>query len=130
MPAIVRLLVPAALALLAACSAVSGQSRVMAAGQSFALRPGETIEVAQAGTLRFDRLVNDSRCRPDVQCIWAGDAEVAFTWTPARGARDAFSLHTKPGAGLHALGSGRQLRLLSLERGDAPAATLQVDPAP
>jgi hypothetical protein len=130
MPAVLRLLVPVVLPLLVSCSIVSGQGRGMATGKPFALRPGESVAVAESGTLRYERLVNDSRCRPDVQCIWAGDAEVAFTWIPNGATPDAFSLHTRPNAGLHALGPGRQLRLLSLERGDAPTATLQVDTAP
>lgn len=129
MPAFLRLLVALALPLLAACSSVSGQGRVMTAGKPFTLHAGESIAVAELGTLRYERLVNDSRCAPDVQCIWAGDAEVAFTWVPTSGATDAFSLHTKPGAGVHALGSGPRVRLLSLGRGGAPTATLQVDPA-
>lgn len=125
-----RYLVPAALPLLAACSTVAGQGHAAAIGQSFELRPGNSVAVADAGTLRYDALVNDSRCPPDVQCIWAGDAEVAFTWTPRSGAAERFSLHTKPDAGSHALADGHQVHLLSLERGDAPAATLRIDPAP
>ena len=125
-----RCLAPAALPLLAACSTVSGQGHTAAIGQSFELTPGHSMTVADAGTLRYDALVNDSRCRPDVQCIWAGDAEVAFTWTPRSGAAEHFSLHTKPDAGSHALADSHQVHLVSLERGDAPAATLRVDATP
>jgi len=128
MRVLIRALAPAALPLLAACSTVSGHDRTAAVGETLTLRPGESAAVADAGMLRYERLVNDSRCRPDVQCIWAGDAEVAFTWTPSHGAPEQFSLPTKPDAGTHPLGSGHTLRLLTLERGEAPAATLQVDP--
>lgn len=125
-----RSLAPAALPLLAACSTVSGQGHTAAVGQSFTLRPGNSVAVADAGTLRYDALVNDSRCAPNVQCIWAGDAELAFTWSPRSGAAERFSLHTKPDAGRHALADRRQVRLVSLERGDAPAATVLIEPTP
>ena len=119
---------PAALLLLGACSTVAGEGHAVPMGQPFGLRPGETATLADGGTLRYERLVNDSRCPPDVQCIWAGDAEVAFAWTPRGAATERFSLHTKPGGEAHPLDAGRQLRLVSLARGDAPVATLQVDP--
>ena len=125
-----RPFVPAALLLLAACSTVSGAGHAVPSGQPFELRPGDTATLAGGGTLRYERLVNDSRCRPDVQCIWAGDAEVAFAWTPPGKVTEHFSLHTKPEGGVHPLDAGRRLRLVSLARGDAPAATLQVDPVP
>ena len=56
--------------------------------------PGEQAGFSDLGALRYQRLVNDSRCAPDVECIWAGDAEVAFEWVPAHGAKQSFSLHT------------------------------------
>lgn len=130
MTSIFRPFVPAALVLLAACSTVAGEGRAVPTGQPFELHPGETATLADGGTLRYERLVNDSRCRPDVQCIWAGDAEVAFAWTPRGAATERFTLHTKPDAGVHPLDAGRRLRLVSLARGDAPVATLQVDPVP
>lgn len=123
-----RCLAATALPLLAACSTVAGQPRNVALGEPFTLRVGESAAVGDAGALRYERLVNDSRCRPDVQCIWAGDAELALTWTPAAGPVETFSLHTKPNATTHPLGSQREVQLLSLERGDAPAVTLRVAP--
>ena len=130
MTRVFRSFVPATLILLAACSTVAGERRAVPAGQPFDLRPGDTAALADGGTLRYERLVNDSRCPPDVQCIWAGDAELAFAWTPRGAETDRFSLHTKPGGELHPLDAARRLRLVSLTRGDAPVATLQVDPAP
>lgn len=89
------------------------------------LRPGEQADLA-GGSLRYLRLVNDSRCQPDVQCIWAGDAEIAFAWTPAAGNPRNFSLHTGTGPRTQPLGQGQTLRLAALERGAAPAARLEV----
>ena len=116
---------------LAACSSVAssaggdgGGARV-ADGSTFQMTPGQLVTLADASTLRYERVVNDSRCPPDVQCVWAGDAEVAFTWRSSGGGRDAFSLHTGRGDKSHAIG-GRTVTLVGLARGAAPEATLRV----
>ena len=107
---------------LAGCSSVP-----QVAGDSiFHLRPGQAIAVADAGRLRYDAVVNDSRCRPDVQCVWAGDAEVGFTWQGADGQRDAFSLHTGRGDKSRVLGGGHVLTLLELGRDEAPEAVVRI----
>lgn len=97
----------------------------IADGSTFGMRPGATVTLADASTLRYDGVRNDSRCRPDVQCVWAGDAEVAFTWQSAGGGRDAFSLHTGRGEKSHQIGS-RTVSLIALGRGPAPEATLKI----
>src|SRR5690606_15232469 len=66
----------------------------VADGSTFDMRPGQSVTLADGSALRYERLVNESRCMPDVQCVWAGDAEVAFTWKPVDGPAEAFSLHT------------------------------------
>ena len=125
-----RRMLPLLVVALAACSTVAGAGTTVAAGQPFDLAPGAQATLADGGTLRYLALVNDSRCRPDVQCIWAGDAEIRIEWTPPGGAAARFSLHTLPASSRHALDAGRVLRLIALGRGPAPVATLQVDPAP
>ena len=124
-----RALLPLALSLLAACTTVAGE-RTVQAGQPFDLAPGAQVALAGGGTLRYLGLANDSRCAPEVQCVWAGDAEVAMEWTPQGAAAARFSLHTTPGRTEHALGAGRRLHLLALRRGAAPTATLRVDSTP
>ncbi|MGN6513346.1 MAG: hypothetical protein ACTHKZ_07220 [Lysobacteraceae bacterium] len=124
-----RPLLPLALSLLAACSTVAGE-RDVATGQPFDLAPGARVALEDGGSLRYVGLVNDSRCPPTAQCVWAGDAEVAFQWTSASGAASRFSLHTMPGRREHALDARRWLRLVALQRGRAPVATLQVAAAP
>jgi hypothetical protein len=42
----------------------------------------------------FRGVANDSRCAVDVQCVWAGDAEVHIPVTVARAAWTSLSLHT------------------------------------
>jgi hypothetical protein len=60
--------------------------------------------------------------------VWAGDAIVSFEWSPAGagGTPQRFELHTGLEPRSQAIG-GRKLVLESLERGEAPAATLRVE---
>ena len=98
-----------------------------AQGHEYQLGPGQEVTLGGAGRLRYERLVNDSRCAPDVQCVWAGDAELAFEWTPADGSRKSFSLHTGVDPRQQSLGAYR-LVLVSLDRGRAPQATVRLEP--
>jgi hypothetical protein len=127
------LLAAVAMVALAGCTtgsaAGTSAGRMIADGQPFRMKPGEQVMLGDRGALRYVRVVNDSRCPPGVQCIWAGDAEVAFEWTATNTPGQAFSLHTGKEPKEQALGD-RRLVLLSLERGDAPAADLRVDPSP
>ena len=79
--------------------------------------------------LTYLRLVNDSRCPPDVRCVWAGDAEIRLRWQPDDGSGSDFSLHTSPLRGqgqTEATVGGLHIALQSLERGIAPKASLLV----
>jgi hypothetical protein len=100
-----------------------------AAVQALTLRPGGQAALEGGGTLRYLRLVNDSRCQPDVQCVWAGDAEIALAWAPTDGAPRTFSLHTGVEPRQQQLEDGRSVRLVELARGPAPAARLEISQA-
>lgn len=46
-------------------------------GTEFQLRPGQTASIEPEGMLiKFLKVTNDSRCRSDVVCVWAGQVEV------------------------------------------------------
>ena len=98
------------------------------APQTVTLGVGERAILMDGSQLTYLRLVNDSRCPPDVQCVWAGDATIVMRWTPAAGAMVAqdFVLHTTLDPKSFNTGS-RTITLQALERGDAPKATLQVE---
>ncbi|MEC3981976.1 hypothetical protein [Amycolatopsis sp. H20-H5] len=70
-------------------------------GQDFTLSTGQTADVATRDlTVRFSGLVSDSRCRPGMQCFWAGDATVSVVLAePGRGERTGFELHTNSQGG-------------------------------
>ena len=124
-----RLLIALAAIALAACTTTGAQpadTNTVADGASIQLAPGESATLADDSRLDYVKLDGDSRCRPDVQCVWAGDATIAMRWTPASGAAQAFELHTTLDPKSFDTDT-RTITLTALERGDAPKATLQVD---
>jgi hypothetical protein len=93
----VRKLLPAAflLVLAAACSSAPAADEGRALGERFSLRPGESAAIrGERAAIVFERVVSDSRCAVDVQCIWAGEARASFRLQPAGGAAISFELDT------------------------------------
>ena len=118
---------------LAACTTTGAQpadTNTVADGASVQLAPGQSATLADNSRIDYIKLDNDSRCRPDVQCVWAGDAVIVMRWTPAAAmtAQD-FVLHTNLDPKSFDTGD-RSITLTALERGDAPKATLQVESKP
>jgi hypothetical protein len=127
-----RLLIALAFLTLAACTTApaspAADANTIADGSSFTLAPGQSAQLADDSRIDYIKLTGDSRCRPDVQCVWAGDATISMRWTPANAmtAQD-FVLHTTLDPKSFDAGT-RRITLTALERGDAPKATLQIDP--
>lgn len=49
-------------------------------GQEFAIKVGQTVNLESADLqLKFVAVTDDSRCPADVNCVWAGKADVALT---------------------------------------------------
>ncbi|WP_244210619.1 hypothetical protein [Amycolatopsis kentuckyensis] len=71
------------------------------AGQDVTLRLGQEAAVQGKDlTVRFTRVVADSRCRPGMQCIWQGEATLAFLLKePGRGESTTAELHSGPRTG-------------------------------
>lgn len=102
------------------------------APQTVTLGVGERATLLDGSQLTYLQLVNDSRCPPDVRCVWAGDAEIRLRWQPKAGSASELSLHTSPlpnRGQTEATVGGLRIALQSLERGIAPKATLQVTAA-
>ena len=92
---------------------------------------GQSVRLSDGSQLSYTSLINDSRCAPNVQCVWAGDAEIAVHWEPARGNAQDICLHTNPQGGATSSRIGdRTLTLVSLERGIGPKASLSIDAIP
>jgi len=71
----------------------------------FELAAGESAAVSGTGlTVRFDRVVSDSRCPANALCITAGDAEIAVSVRRAGRPATGLSLRTLEGGNRVALG--------------------------
>jgi len=126
------LLASVVVALCAGCATGSRggvADRAIADGQAFNMLPGERITLSDASHLRYVEVIADSRCPVDVQCVWAGDAEVAFARTMGSMPEQSFTLHTGRGARSQDF-DGRRLTLISLARGAIPQAALRFETAP
>ncbi len=80
-----------------ACAAANTTSPPL--DRTFDLRVGASTQMEGTDLeVRFEGVLNDSRCPPDVKCISAGDATVALRLTG--GGKDAttYELHTPRGA--------------------------------
>ncbi|MGO1068468.1 hypothetical protein [Lysobacter sp. CA199] len=75
-------------------ASASADSETVQAGGSVTLQPGGSVKLHDGSSLRFVAVASDSRCKPNVQCIWAGEAALEFQWTRADGAQTPFSLTT------------------------------------
>lgn len=121
-------------ALLAGCTAAPAVDRpaanAVADGSAILLGIGEAAHLADGSRLTYLRLENDSRCPPDVQCVWAGDAEIVLRWQPPSGRAQELALRTAStrGSSIARIGD-RNVTLAALERGIAPKATLRIDRA-
>ncbi len=103
--------------------------------QQIKLLEGSSITLSNpTAEVRFIELGADSRCKPNVQCIWAGDAEVSLGVSiPMAGApTQLLKLHTSSLVGsAQANAYGYDFKLLEVTaRGDTPVTvTLEVVPS-
>ena len=120
-----------AIALLAGCAALPNGAAPLLDGGQVALGLGQSTLLADNSLLTYTRLVNDSRCDPNVQCVWEGSAEIALRWQPRSGSARELRLHTSPRTGPTRADLGeRSVALVALERGIAPKATLRIERNP
>ena len=115
--------------LLAACQS-PGAGRLAAAPGEYRLQAGESLTLPDRSQLTYVRLVADSRCRPDVVCIRAGDADIELQWKPAAGTAQVQLLNSDPrnlqGAAHSARLGDWQVTLKALDWHEPPVATLTV----
>lgn len=124
MPRIVAALVLSSL--LGACAYPYNVGVKAADGATVALMPGQSASLAD-GLLRYVRLAHDSRCKPEVQCVWAGDAVIELQWVPTTGTPRDLSLHLNPQAGpSRAILETREVTFTYLAR-PQPQASLRID---
>ena len=124
-PTLLTALLP--LVLLAGCASASGSAtgRALASGASATLAAGESVTLPDASTLTYVGTMSDSRCRPNVQCIQAGDANVAFRHVGGGMSHDVeLNSRKSPSADLGAW----RITLTGLTFDAPPKATVRLDP--
>jgi hypothetical protein len=93
---------------------------------SFQLVPHQTVDLAPGVALAFNS-VSDSRCPPDVQCIWAGTVSYQFALkTPD--AAEVFTLG--PGKAEYTSPALHGARIVLDEQAIPPARAAQAAPVP
>ncbi|MFJ1765540.1 hypothetical protein ACIOD2_34810 [Amycolatopsis sp. NPDC088138] len=116
----------------AGSSAASGH----AASSTVSTAPGAEVtlhagqEAAVQGkdlTVRYVRVVSDSRCRPNMTCVWQGEASLAFVLSePGRGESTTAELHSGPRTGPQATSfAASRVELVSVSE-DGQEATVRV----
>ncbi len=113
--------------MLPGCTGTSPTRDNAPSGQPIQMAPGQQISLSDGATLRYLEVAADSRCPPGVQCIHAGNADVVFEFADTGKTARRVTVNTDPPA-TASIGQW-QLRLLALAFGDAPQATVQIDPA-
>ena len=94
-PASELMLVCLTLSLALACSHAPPADAGPALGERFWLQAGESVAIrGERATVTFERIVADSRCAVDVQCIRAGEARGAFRLEARGGDPIRFELDT------------------------------------
>ena len=128
-----RLLLLAAVIALTSCQSAgnaSTSSGAVSVPGDYALRVGQSLMLADGSLLTYVRVVADSRCRPDVQCIRAGDADIELRWKPAAADPLTAVLNSDPrnlqGAAHSARLGDWQVTLKALDWHEPPVATLTV----
>jgi len=97
---------PVLCATLAACAAPAAP-RI--AG-TFTLERGARVEVAPGVTVAFEA-VDDSRCPPGVQCVWAGKLSYRFSIRRGSEASETFALSPAQPSAAPAVLGGRRIVL-------------------
>jgi hypothetical protein len=108
----------------ALCACAGSPPNPQAGTAPFHLLPHQSIDVAPGVTLTYDSL-SDSRCPPDVKCIWAGKLSYQFTLTSGR-AHEPFSLG--PGQSRYAPAALPDRRIVLDESVIPPARQSQAAP--
>lgn len=76
------------------------------------LKPGQSASLDASTALHYVRLVNDSRCPADAQCIWAGEATIELTLESDSG-KETFTLSDRANT-KESMGFG--IELISIDR--------------
>ena len=105
-----------ALLLFVSGGAFAASNHKVALGEEFTLRPGQSVRIEGENLrVRFDGVLEDSRCPTSVSCIWEGNARVAVTLAKPAQPATQLELNTNPQFATEGDYMGYTLRLVALE---------------
>ncbi len=81
------------LAWLAGCVAASEEPGIVALGEAFRLKVGESVRIAKVLQVGFDDVSADSRCPKGEQCLREGEATVRVSLREAAAPKEIGELH-------------------------------------
>ena len=97
-------------------------------GQEFELGPGQSVLVgSEPLKVTFDSITADSRCAPEVQCVWEGDAVARVSAATGTQSPATYELHTNSGFATQVNHGAYRIRLTAVAPG--PHAGVTIDPA-
>lgn len=76
------------------------------------LKPGQSAQIDDSTTLHYVRLVSDSRCPVNAQCVWAGEVTIELTLESAQD-KKTFTISDRVNT-TEAMGFG--IELISIDR--------------
>jgi hypothetical protein len=91
-----RIAFAAGLLLLSACAVAPPSRPSVRAGEEFRLALGESAAIEQKGiTLKFEKVIEDSRCPMNARCIWEGNARIAIATSDRASRRHELNTSTR-----------------------------------
>ena len=112
--------------LLSACATGNApgvrKDRIVTLGKMTVLGYTQTAVLPDGSRLTYISTTNDSRCKPKVQCVWAGKADANFRYAPVNGAAYNFSMEIP--RELHRKVGRYDMELISIEPYATPPAVM------
>jgi hypothetical protein len=97
-------------------------------GQEFELGPGQSALVGpEPMKVTFETMTADSRCPPEVQCVWEGDAVPRISAATGTQAPKTYELHTNTGFATQVDHGAYRIRLTAVAPGTRAGVT--IDPS-
>jgi hypothetical protein len=106
-------------------SKAQSPSNEVSTDQEFELGPGQSAVVGPL-KITFDSITADSRCPPDVQCVWEGDAVAKVMAATGTQEPVSYELHTNTGFTTQVDHGGYRIRLSAVA--PVPRAGVEIDP--
>lgn len=109
-------------------SSVDADAGAVVLGRNFKVRYGNEVTVKGHNLkVKFDAVLDDSRCPSDVTCVWGGDAKVVINVRQANAKASKIELHTATQLGQAGKYKQYVIKLVALD--PYPKTSVKVKPS-